>query len=121
MSLRLLQSLPLLTLALCTALLGGTAHQQGAQGKPCFLVRFDTSGSMADPPDVTNTCGYLSGGRTVGRKVDAAKCALGKLVNGTGDADFGLMQFAQTWDGAGSCNGGGCAPVAGSALLRVPI
>jgi len=117
-----LVALSLTALALCAspAMMPSAAHAQN-QVKPYFLVVFDTSGSMTDEPTVTNTCGYTSGGRADSRKLDAAKCALGKLVNSTGDANFGLMQFAQTWDGNGSCTGGSCSPEAASALLRVPI
>jgi hypothetical protein len=94
------------------------------QVKPYFLLVFDTSGSMNDLPAVENTCGYttttgpMDNRVTEPRKMDAAKCALGKILNSTGDAEFGLMQFAQS----GSCgNGSSCGPTADSAQLRVPI
>jgi MYXO-CTERM domain-containing protein len=108
-------------LALSAALTCASASAQSNQVKPYFLVVFDTSGSMSDDvrsPNSANSCNY---GGNDPSKMDEAKCALAKLVNATGDADFGLMQFAQTWDGAGSCSGGSCAPSASSALLRVPI
>jgi MYXO-CTERM domain-containing protein len=104
----------------------------GAQNqvKPYFLIVFDTSGSMndrapmSDPTRLDNSCNFTttttSGMTTItaARKMDAAKCALGKLLNSTGDADFGLMQFAQS----ASCgNGASCGPTASSAQLRVPI
>ena len=97
------------------------------QVKPYFLLIFDTSGSMNDLPAVANTCGFTtsttSGGMNptttvASRKMDAAKCALGKILNATGDADFGLMQFAQS----NTCgDGSSCGPTADSARLRVPI
>lgn len=110
----------LLACALVAWLAAGTAAAQN-QVKPYFLVVFDTSGSMgnavyASDPEA-NSCNY---GGTNPSKMDEAKCALQNLVNATGDADFGLMQFAQTWN-AGTCTGGTCSPDSGSALLRVPI
>jgi len=114
---------PTLALACVTSawLAAAPAFAQN-QVKPYFLVVFDTSGSMGDdvrtPTNSANSCNF---GGNDPSKMDEAKCALGKLVNATGDADFGLMQFAQTWNGSGSCSGGTCSPDSGSALLRVPI
>jgi len=118
----------LATAALAALTLVATPRLVSAQTqvKPYFLIVFDTSGSMNDLPAVANTCGYqtttMTGGMnpvttTASRKMDAAKCALGKLLNSTGDADFGLMQFAQNGCGEGDS----CGPVAESAQLRVPI
>jgi hypothetical protein len=110
-------------IALACLALPLSAHAQ-TQVKPYFLVIFDTSGSMNDLPAVPNTCGFTTATTSMGttttasRKMDAAKCALGKLLNSTGDADFGLMQFAQS----ASCgNGSSCGPTTSSAQLRVPI
>ncbi len=57
------------------------------QAKPWFLVIMDTSGSMNDPPEMENSCGFTS------NKMGAAKCALRDILDSTGDADFGLVQF----------------------------
>jgi MYXO-CTERM domain-containing protein len=95
--------------------MAGSAAAQ-TQVKPYFLVVFDTSGSMADPPDLANSCGF-----TPARKLNAAKCVLGKIVNATGDAEFGLMQFAKGTNNT-TCSGGStCGPVPEAAWLRVPI
>ena len=82
-------SLYLLACALIAWLAAGSAAAQ-TQVKPYFLVVFDTSGSMADPPELSNSCGF-----TPTRKISAAKCVLGRILNATGDAEFGLMQFGQ--------------------------
>jgi MYXO-CTERM domain-containing protein len=113
---------PTLACALLSSLfIAGSAAAQ-TQVKPYFLVVFDTSGSMDSdvrtPTNSANSCGY---GGADPSKMEEAKCALGKLVNATGDADFGLMQFAQTWNGTGSCSAGTCRPQVGAGLLRVPI
>ena len=120
-------------LAVVTASLLFVPLAKAQQVKPYFLVVFDTSGSMdedvPDGPDADNlpdqnSCGYqttnASNGpmRTTPRKMDAAKCALGKILNATGDAEFGLMQFDQS-NGCG--NGTSCGPTSASAKLRVPI
>ncbi|MET0385482.1 MAG: MopE-related protein [Polyangiales bacterium] len=84
-----------------------SVHAQAQiQVKPWFLVIVDTSGSMTtctngatDRPtcvncgngtpcsSTTNTCGMP---RT---RIHDAKCALRNILNSTGDAEFGLMQF----------------------------
>ena len=111
-------------LALAAGLLffaGGARAQQ--QVKPYFLVIFDTSGSM-NGTVAANSCGFtttttdMAVTTTAPRKMDTAKCALGKILSATGDADFGLMQFAQS-DGCG--DGSTCAPVRDAAKMRVPI
>jgi hypothetical protein len=103
------------------------------QVKPYFLIIFDTSGSMNETTDTSptddtplpNSCGYqtttgpMDDRFTAPRKMDAAKCALGKILNATGDADFGLMQFAQSDGGCG--NGDTCTPEISSAQMRVAI
>jgi hypothetical protein len=66
----------------------GAQEQTPKQAKPWFLIIMDTSGSMDDPPSLTNTCGFTS------NKMGAAKCALQHIIDGTGDAEFGLMQFS---------------------------
>src|SRR5688572_8252199 len=74
---------------------------QATQVKPWFLVVFDTSGSMGDavPP---NSCGYTAD------KMGAARCAMRNIVDSIGDAEFGLLQFAQDNDASPSCTGGSC-------------
>ncbi len=93
------------------ASVSSTAWAQSGQVKPYFLIIFDTSGSMDDSID-PNSCSFES------TKMGAAKCALGRLLNATGDADFGLMQFAQN-----SCsdNTATCDVSSGSAELLVAI
>ncbi|HMI93969.1 MAG TPA: hypothetical protein VK509_21490, partial [Polyangiales bacterium] len=109
-------------MALCSTREHAQAQGQSQQVKPYFLVVFDTSGSM-DGTAPANSCGYqttttdMMVTTTAPRKMDAAKCALGKILNSTGDADFGLMQFAQTDCG----NGPTCAPTRDAGVMRVPI
>jgi MYXO-CTERM domain-containing protein len=94
------------------------APLQAQQIKPYFLVVFDTSTSMILGSAISNTCsGYPT------NKLGAAKCALTKLINSTGEAEFGLMHFAQNHGNSGdtTCAKGGCEPSASSAMLRVPI
>ena len=96
----------------CAALLPQPAQAQ--QVKPYFLVVFDTSVSMGEATAQAPSCpGYAS------TKLDTAKCVLKSLLSATGDAEFGLMQFAN--DSTTSCGVGTCTPTVGSAWLRVPI
>lgn len=99
--------------------LAGSSAAAQTQVKPYFLIVFDTSGSMVDDvraPNSANSCNF---GGTDPSKMDEAKCALNQLINATGDAEFGLMQFAQT--ACDSSNVSSCAPAATSGWLRVPI
>lgn len=79
------------------------AAQEIAQVKPWFLVIVDTSTSMTETGSITqdNTCGFDANPRT---KLSHAKCALNRLINGVGDATFGLMEFSQD----ASCTGVTC-------------
>ncbi len=88
---------------LCLVSAAGTASAQ-VQVKPWFMVIVDTSGSMDDTPDLgPNSCGHVNNDAT--RRIGHARCALNRLVNGTGDAVFGLMQFDQVdCDEYGTCD-----------------
>jgi hypothetical protein len=90
---------------------------QEVQVKPWFLAIADTSSTMGPSMSGdlgTNSCGFTQNPNI---KMTHAKCALNKLINGTGDALFGLMQFAQT-----GCNrGGSCDGNAHSGMLLVPV
>ena len=118
-------------LSAVAAVLSGGLHQSAAaqQIKPYFLVIVDTSGSMEwcaastqNTPDCscrvntsancatspptrpaanlfkTNRCGFPQ------NRIGDAKCALQRIIDGTGgDAVFGLMQFEQPC-GNGTCS-----------------
>ncbi len=81
-----------LTLCILALTLGlrpipANAQQQlPEQAKPWFLVIMDTSGSMNDSTS-DDSCGFGS------NKMGLAKCALQQIIDSTGDAEFGLMQF----------------------------
>ncbi|HEX2677832.1 MAG TPA: hypothetical protein VHM19_14365, partial [Polyangiales bacterium] len=96
-------------LTLCA--LASHAH---AQIKPYFLVVVDTSGSMSwcapGASDCSchamndcskgfnkNRCGFDA------NKLGDAKCALQRIIDSTGDATFGLMQFAHACDSGNTC------------------
>ncbi|HEX4353595.1 MAG TPA: MopE-related protein, partial [Polyangiales bacterium] len=79
--------------------------QAQVQVKPWFLVIVDTSGSMQNnctngatdwPTCVTCTGGCTTTANSCGlshTRINDAKCALRNILNSTGDAQFGLMQF----------------------------
>jgi len=88
------------TIGLLTALvaslaaLPGGADAQARKIKPYFLVVFDTSGSMQDCFDGSGgSCGPDTACGFPSNRVGQAKCALQEIINSTGDATFGLMQF----------------------------
>jgi MYXO-CTERM domain-containing protein len=97
--------------------------KQPPQAKPWLLAIVDTSSTMgpvAVPPSLTvpnlgsNSCGFTQNSTT---RITHAKCALNRAVTATGDAVFGLMQFAQT-----GCNtGGACNENAESGKMLVNI
>src|SRR5690242_5277816 len=89
------------------------AHAQ-TQVKPWFLIVFDTSGSM-DEAAAPNSCGYPA------TKMGAARCAILNIIDSAGDAEFGLIQFAQDHDASPSCNGTSCVQNQDAAWLRVAI
>ena len=90
----------------CFSLLSASdVEAQATQIKPRFLIVVDTSGSMTDAVPA-NSCGYTAD------KMGAARCAIKNILNSIGDAEFGLMQFAQS-----NCNGGTCNQTAASSLL----
>ncbi len=103
----------------CAILTWGMAATAGAQGtavRPYFLLIVDTSGSMGDNVTPAPTCpGYPS------TKLGSAKCALTKIIEATGDADFGLMQFSKASNNTDCGNVGTCDPVPAAGWLRVPI
>ena len=108
---RALRSVAACALAVAAAVV--MARPASAQQiKPYILVVFDTSGSMSDAA-TDDTCGYA--GAT---KMTAAKCALTRILNATGDVEWGLMQYAQN-----SCsnNTATCNTTSASAWLRVPV
>jgi len=93
--------LQLLAVALVGALATGHASAQAVQVKPWFLLIVDTSGSM-DGSDVgTNSCGYTS------NRMGAARCAIRNILDSTGDAEFGLMQFLHRCENSCGDLGGG--------------
>ena len=78
-----------------------TAHAQAV--KPYFVLVFDTSGSMsASTGSGNNSCGQA---RT---RFNDAKCAVSRMVNSYGDAEFALIRFRQTCNPTGSCPGCSC-------------
>jgi hypothetical protein len=91
----------------CTYFVAARASAQATQIKPRFLIVVDTSLSM-DEAAPANTCGYPA------TKMGAARCSIKNVLNSIGDAEFGLMQFAQV-----SCGGtaGTCNQAASSSLL----
>jgi hypothetical protein len=91
-----------------------SGRAEAQQLKPYFLVIVDTSGSMVDcaggygvydchvdgtpnTPVRTNRCGFPA------NKIGDAKCALQRIVDGAGDATFGLMEFRH--NNCASCSG----------------
>jgi hypothetical protein len=116
-------SLAALVFAVSTAL-PATASAQTVIN-PYFLFLLDSSGSMGlattCTSGTTNSCG-----RSCTRMNDA-KCALQRVVAGTGDATFGLGQFSQLCkvgcaDTVGSSTGQiTCNATAASGVIRVGI
>jgi MYXO-CTERM domain-containing protein len=106
--------------SLTLASASGAAQSNGV--RPYFLVIVDTSGSMQVSNSApANSCGFGGGNSATGNptKLDAAKCALTKIIQATGDADFGLMQFA---DPSNNCTGpSSCGPTDAAGWLRAPI
>jgi hypothetical protein len=68
------------------------------------MVIVDTSGSMTSSTGSgNNSCGQPR------RRINDAKCVLQRVVNGYGDAVFGLERFRQSCSGTcSSCGGGTC-------------
>jgi hypothetical protein len=95
--------------------LGSLPLQAGAQAtqiKPRFLIVIDTSGSMDDPVTPGPSCaGYPA------TKLGHAKCAIKNILNSIGDAEFGLMQFAQSNAAQTNCGGSTCDQTANSGVL----
>ncbi len=85
--------------------LGGVASAQNNVVKPQFMVMVDTSGSMIIHQQPANTCGYMHqlvppiqnppGTTITVDRISNAKCVLTRIINGTGDALFGLARFTQ--------------------------
>jgi hypothetical protein len=97
--------------------------KQPPQAKPWLLAIVDTSTTMGPatvPPALTapnlgpNSCGFTQNPTT---RITHAKCALNRVINATGDAVFGLMQFAQT----GCKTGGPCNDTAASGQMLVNV
>ena len=90
-SLRL--SLALVSVAALVLVLAPSAATAQTVINPYFLFLMDSSGSMNGTTTctvgVTNACGQPC------RRINDAKCALQRVVAGTGDATFGLGQFSQ--------------------------
>lgn len=106
----------------CLLLVTRTSSAQEVQVKPWFLVIVDNSYSMASgispwgSPNLGVTSCWPSDTGAAYR-IHHAKCALGRLVNGVGDAVFGLMNFYIS-----GCNGSvTCDSSANSGMLRVGI
>ena len=67
---------------------------------PHFMVIVDNSGSMtASTGTATNSCGQPQ------TRMSDAKCVLQNVVNGYGEATFGLARFRETCDASDSCSG----------------
>ncbi|MEY4583063.1 MAG: hypothetical protein RL701_7766, partial [Pseudomonadota bacterium] len=110
-----------LALLLLGILIGSVWHasaQAQVQVKPWFLVIVDTSGSMQD--NCTNgsnnwpTCNNCMNGCVTANscgwqktRISDAKCALRNILNSTGDAEFGLMQFTHPCRAACDSRSGG--------------
>jgi hypothetical protein len=96
-----------------TLISAGTSRAQEVQVKPWFLIIADTSTSMTETGTINkdNSCGFTN----LRTKLSHAKCAINRLVNGVGDATFGLMQFYQN----ASCTGasGTCASASCGKML----
>jgi len=109
----------LVTAALVAVLGSSAAAQQSTVIKPDFMLVVDTSGSMNNnvAGAVTDSCGF---GTT---RLSHAKCVLNKLVNGTGDARWGLGRFNRPCSGGGGCtnNGGTCDATSASGDILVAI
>jgi hypothetical protein len=87
--------------------------QNEIQVKPWFMVIVDNSRSMLETDAGNNTCGFAN---TTTRLANA-KCALNRLVNGVGDAVFGLINFHVV-----DCNTkGNCTAGEESGTLRVGL
>ena len=110
---------PSLSSALLMCWLAAPAAAQSRAVRPYFLVIVDTSGSMdnAIPSGMpAPSCpGYPD------TKIGSAKCALTKIVQATGDADFGLMQYSKASNNTDCGNVGTCEPVPAAGWLRVPV
>ncbi len=117
------------TCCLVVSAVCASAERAHAQIKPYFLVVVDTSGSMkwCAPGEtdcschVGNNCGNAFNTNICGfpaNKIGDAKCALQRIIDGTGDAEFGLMQFAHTCQDACLTNDSGNTC---DAQLLVPI
>jgi hypothetical protein len=105
-----------LSSALLMCWLAAPAAAQSRAVRPYFLVIVDTSGSMTDSVSPAPTCpGYPS------NKIGSAKCALTKIIEATGDADFGLMQYSKASNNTDCTNVGTCDPVPTAGWLRVPV
>ncbi|MFI5307294.1 MAG: MopE-related protein [Polyangiales bacterium] len=108
-----------LTSMLLLCWLAAPAAAQSTAVRPYFLVIVDTSGSMSDaiPSGMpAPSCpGYAN------TKMGSAKCALTKIVQATGDADFGLMQYSKASNNTDCSNVGTCDPVPDAGWLRVPV
>jgi hypothetical protein len=105
--------------------------EQPPQAKPWLLAIVDTSSTMGPdttydqfmtavpPPNLgSNSCAFNKTAAATLR-ITHAKCALNRVITATGDAVFGLMQFAQT-----GCNEGAaelCSDSAESGLMLVGI
>lgn len=77
--------------------------QNEVQVKPWFMVIVDNSRSMLELDAGNNTCGFAN----PTTRLANAKCALNRLVNGVGDAVFGLMNFhVIDCNTQGNCNAG---------------
>ncbi len=94
--------------------------------KPHFLFLVDSSGSMnagtTCTVGTTNSCGVPC------TRMNDAKCALQRVVAGTGDAAFGLGQFSQRCDVGTACGdiGGSsgqitCDATSAAGVIRVGI
>ena len=107
--------------------------QAQVQVKPWFLIIVDTSGSMQDncTNGATNwpTCNNCSGGcastaNSCGlshTRINDAKCALRNILNSTGDAEFGMMQFRHPCRASCDSRNGGDAASTCDADVRVGI
>ncbi len=77
-------------IALLSVLIGASTASAQTQVKPYFMVIFDDSGSMDNSTGSgNNSCGQP---RT---RINDARCALQRVVNGFGDVVFGLTSFKE--------------------------